>query len=197
MESDTHMPTIHPVILPVPPPERLLKGRDKVAALRALARQALALSARYAGLRPGVLEKDANGAPLPSNGVHWSLSHKSACVAAVASLAPVGIDVERIKSVTEGLQQRIAGPMEWALAPQRDLATFFRYWTAKEAVLKAAGKGLVDLSRCRIARLVDRDHTLLDYGRRTWTVMHRWVGEDHLVAVTADDVHIVWHQRVE
>lgn len=187
---------LHPVILPVPEAHQRLRGREKVAALRERARHALALSARYAGLRLGPLEKDANGAPLPSDGVFWSLSHKSAYVAAVAAQAPVGIDVERIKVVSEGLHRRIAEPEEWALAPWRDLTAFFRFWTAKEAVLKAVGTGLVDLSCCRIARVAAEDCLVLNYDRQAWTVRHRWIGTDHLVALTAPHMHIVWHVTV-
>lgn len=184
---------LHPVILPMPEERQRLQGREKVAALREKARQALALSARHAGLRLGPLEKDANGAPLPSVGVFWSLSHKSAYVAAVAASVPVGIDVERIKAVSEGLHRRIADLDEWALAPRQDLATFFRFWTAKEAVLKAVGKGLVDLSRCRIARVASADCLVLAYDRQVWSVRHRWIDADHLAAVTADHDRIEWH----
>jgi 4'-phosphopantetheinyl transferase len=186
-------PTLHPVILAVPEAQQMLKGRPRVAALRKCARDALALSARHSGMRLGALEKDANGAPLPSNGVFWSLSHKTALVAAVVSTMPVGIDVERFKPVSEGLVQRLADASEWTLAPQGDPTLFFRYWTAKEAVLKAVGKGLVDLSLCRIKQVVTQERIVVTYGSQVWTVTHCPIGTDHLVGITADPEQVTWH----
>lgn len=191
--TDDRSVALHPVVLPVPAAQQRLRGREKVAALRARAREALALSAGYAGLRLGPLAKDDNGAPLPSGGVYWSLSHKSACVAAVAALRPVGIDVERIKPVSAGLRRRIAEADEWAMAPAEEQHIFFRFWTAKEAVLKAVGTGLVELSQCRIAQVSAADTLLLHHGGRVFKVRQRWVDTDHLVAVTTDGAAIVWH----
>jgi 4'-phosphopantetheinyl transferase len=188
-----HPPILHPVVLAVPLADQRLTGRDKVAALRLHARRAAVLSARHAGLPLGILEKDADGVPLPSNGIYWSLSHKSAFVAAAVSSGPVGIDLEKIKPVGRGLYERLAGDAEWALASTRDPAIFFRYWTAKEAVLKAVGKGLAGLSRCRVACIIDAHHLRLDYENTSWTVVHRHVPPDHLVTLTCDPVRIVWH----
>jgi 4'-phosphopantetheinyl transferase len=184
---------IHPVVMAVPEPDLGLKGREKVAALRRHARQALAHSARYGGVRLGPLEKDDHGAPLPSNGVHWSLTHKERYVAAVTAPHPVGIDIERIRPVRTGMHQRLAADTEWELAPEVTRALFFRYWTAKEAVLKAVGKGLTGLSRCRVAAIVDADHLILSYEDSQWTVAHFWGTKDHIVTITADRAAIQWH----
>jgi len=185
--------TIHPVILKVPLPEQQLKGRDKVAALRRCARDALALSAQFHGVRLKRLDKAENGAPLPSEGVHWSLSHKSAFVAAVTSHRPVGIDIESIKPVSDGVKDRTADDQEWRLAPDKGLNHFFRFWTAKEAVLKAAGKGLTGLDHCRVVQIVDDLQLRLTYDGTIWTVTHHWIGQRHLVAVTSDQVDLAWH----
>jgi 4'-phosphopantetheinyl transferase len=184
---------IHPVILAVPEPDQGLKGREKVDALGRHARHALAESARFSGVYLGPLEKDDHGAPLPSNGIHWSLTHKERFVAAVTAPHPVGIDIERIRPVRTGMHQRVAGDEEWALAPEITQGLFFRYWTAKEAVLKAVGKGLAGLSRCRVAAIPDADHLILDYEDSRWTVAHFWGTSEHIVSVTADGAAIQWH----
>lgn len=190
METKT---LIHPVILSVPDSDQGLKGRDKVAALGRCAREALAHSTQFSGLVLGPLEKEENGAPIPSNGVHWSLTHKSAYVAAVCAPFAIGIDIEKIQPFNEKLCQRIADEAEWALAPQITQPLFFRYWTAKEAVLKAVGKGLTGLSQCRIQAIVDNDHLAVTYADSKWTVAQYWGTKEHIVAVTADDVDIEWH----
>jgi 4'-phosphopantetheinyl transferase len=190
-----HKPTIiHPVIMAVPGPERALKGRDKVAALRRIAREALQHSAQLSGVTLGPLEKAENGAPLPSHGVYWSLTHKSSYVAAVTAPHPIGIDIEQKRSFSEGMYQRIAQSWEWGLAPSVSQTLFFRYWTAKEAVLKALGVGLTGLSRCRIAKILDDTHLELTYDDSVWQVTQYWIADHHIVAVTTDDVHIEWHQ---
>jgi 4'-phosphopantetheinyl transferase len=184
---------IHPVVMAVPEPDLGLKGREKVAALGRCARQALAHSARFSGVHLGVLAKDDHGAPRPCDGIHWSLTHKERYVAAVTASYPVGIDIERIRPVRAGMHQRLAGDGEWALAPDITQILFFRYWTAKEAVLKAVGKGLAGLSRCRVEAIVDVDHLILSFEDSKWTVAHFWSTKDHIVTVTARDDRIGWH----
>jgi 4'-phosphopantetheinyl transferase len=186
--------TIHPVIMAVPEPDRRLKGREKVAALRRRAREALACSARFSAVRLGPLEKDDLGAPVPSNGVHWSLTHKVDFVAAVTAPHPIGIDIERIKPVSPALRRRLADEREWALSPEETQALFFRYWTAKEAVLKAVGQGMLELARCRIQAIVDQDHVIVTHRDSKWTVAQYWGTKGHIVAVTAGRVEIQWHQ---
>ena len=185
--------TIHPVILAVPEPELGLKGREKVAVLRRCAREALARAARFSSVRLGPLEKDDRGAPRPFNGVHWSLSHKEAYVAAVTAPHAIGIDIEKIKPVNPALYQRLADDQEWALAPDITRVLFFRYWTAKEAVLKAVGLGFAALSHCRIQAIVDAQRLVLTFKDSNWTVVQYWGTRDHVVAVTADHVDIQWH----
>jgi len=177
----------------VPEADRHKTGREKVAVLRKAARAALRRSARDSGMVLGDLEKNDAGAPLPSNGVHWSLTHKESYVAAVTSPVPIGIDIEKDRPCSEGLYQRIAGPAEWKLASQMTQRLFFRYWTAKEAVLKAVGQGMVGLSRCHIAKILDDTRMELTYDGSLWRVAQCWVARDHIVTVTVDDADIEWH----
>ena len=63
-------------------------------------------STNTTGITLGALEKNADGAPLPSNGCYWSLAHKSDYVTAVAADTAIGIDIEgllcrRQKSMVE------------------------------------------------------------------------------------------------
>ncbi len=189
----TRLTTIHPVIKAVPAAEHSLKGREKVAVLRRVARQALDQSARHSGVSLGPLEKADNGAPLPSNGIHWSLTHKARFTAAVTAPHPIGIDIEMDRPVSEGLYKRLAEPEEWALAPEVTQSLFYRYWTAKEAVLKAVGKGLTGLTHCRIVEILDDDRMGLRYEKTLWRVTQLRIVERHIVAVTTGDVDIEWH----
>ena len=160
----------------------MLAGREKVVYLSAHARKALALSAEETGIVLGALEKNDAGAPLPSNGYYWSLAHKSDYVAAVAADVPIGIDIEKIRAVTPGLYRRIASEEEWHLASEDREHLFFRYWTAKEAVLKVAGTGIRELSYCRISGVVDAQLVQLDFKGEPFQVRH-FFHDRHVVGV--------------
>ncbi|MEJ2641271.1 MAG: 4'-phosphopantetheinyl transferase superfamily protein [Desulfosarcinaceae bacterium] len=183
--------SLYPVILSVPPDIQAAKGGAKVQALSRLARQAAQASARRTlGRHLPDFPKDGDGVPQPVAGVYWSLSHKSALVAGIVAHDPIGIDVEYRRPVKDGMHARIATPEEWRLDKARGAdpaqtppeALFYRFWTAKEAVLKAVGQGLVGLSKCRITALPAPQCMHLTYDGRPWGVSQRWYG-DHLVAV--------------
>jgi 4'-phosphopantetheinyl transferase len=182
--------TLHPVILPLAPADRQLRGRELVQAQRRRAREALALSCKASGISLGPLNKDARDAPVPFNDTYWSLSHKPRFVAAVVGPAPIGIDIEEITPRHEGIHAYLAGDEEWALA-DRSWETLFRYWTAKEAVLKAVGVGIAHLKKARIHEILDQDNLLVDYASRLWPVRH-FRFQDHIVSVTRDDHEVVW-----
>ena len=183
---------LHPVIMPVPPAIRELSGREKILGLRRHARTALARSASLSGLTLGALRQGERGQPLPSRGVYWSLSHTTEQVAAVAAPHRVGIDIERITAFTAALKERVAGSREWELSTVDELL-FCRYWTAKEAVLKAVGVGLGGLSRCSITEIIDEGELRLAYGPETWIVSHCLKAAGHVAAITAADGRVEWH----
>jgi 4'-phosphopantetheinyl transferase len=191
-----HVPVIYPVILAVPEDKQRLQGREKVAFLSDYARRALAASAEKSGMAPlGRLEKDERGAPLPLDGIYWSLTHKSAWVGGVVAPDPVGLDLETIRPVHPGLPERIASEKEIALAhgmEQDQGHVFFRYWTAKEAVLKAAGDGIRGLDRCRITALPDPVLTRVQYEGREWTVAHHFFPGQVAAVTTSNDRQVRW-----
>ena len=143
----------------------------------------------------GPLRKGERETPLPFNDgqAYWSLSHKSRFVAAVVGPTPIGIDIEEIRPRKEGLYAYVAGESEWALA-DRSWETFFRYWTAKEAVLKAVGVGISRLRKARIHAILGQDYLLVDYDSHLWPVRH-FRFQDHIVALMHDDHEVVWDPR--
>jgi 4'-phosphopantetheinyl transferase len=182
---------VYPVILPVPAEVQHLSPKQRVTSLSELARQALALSAGRLGVRLGPLEKDERGAPIPCHGLFWSLSHKPDYVGGVVAPAAIGLDIERLRPCSPGLRRKTADAAEWALMGHGDLqTTFFRYWTAKEAVLKARGEGLRDLSRCRIEHILDATRLGVDYAGEIWAVEHFFF-EGHVAAV-AGEFRVEW-----
>lgn len=96
--------------------------------------------------------REPHGKPLPvgpAEGWELSVSHSGEWVVlALAREVPVGVDVERVSAARdlEGLADYTLGDSEnlaWRrLAPGERVSAFFRYWSRKEALLKATGLGL-------------------------------------------------------
>ena len=165
---------INPVILPVPSAVEKLKPKDRVAFLSRHARQALKKSAEKSGLRLGDLVQDENGAPVPINGVYWSISHKTQYVGGVVAPTAIGMDIEKIRNCSHALFLKTANEQEWSLAgtEKNSPITFFRFWTSKEAVVKACGTGIKDLKKCRINQIPDADHLEIRFEEKNWWIEH-------------------------
>jgi 4'-phosphopantetheinyl transferase len=81
--------------------------------------------------------------------LHFNLSHsEDLAVVAVTPLAPLGIDVERLRPLddADALVARFFSSNEirafTVLPADQRVAAFFALWTRKEALLKATGEGL-------------------------------------------------------
>ncbi len=125
---------------------------------------------RYLGIGPDGVELYRSDAGKPSlrgelggqSAITFNMSHAHGrALIAVSKGREVGVDLERIRSDVEvaKLSERYFTPSEHATIMQstqeQRAARFFRYWVAKEAVLKAQGIGLRALSQCEILMAAD------------------------------------------
>jgi 4'-phosphopantetheinyl transferase len=136
--------------------------RQRFIAGRGILRSILA---RYLNIEPIEIKFDyeARGKPfleqnLNENNLCFNLSHSQNYALYVITLNnSIGVDLEYIDSKTDvvSLAQRFFSPSEFAAiesAPQeQQQQLFFRYWTCKEAYLKATGTGLKDLDKVGIS----------------------------------------------
>ncbi len=187
----TETRTLYPVILSVPKQALKLQAKAKVAYLSRYAREAVVRSAHNSGVQVGELSKDINGSPLPSNEIYWSLTHKSNYVGAVVAPTRVGIDIEKIRSRSRSLFKKTAKPDEWALANDESWELFFRFWTSKEAALKAAGIGIKDLSKCRVTQIIDKYNLVINYRGMNWHIEHLFF-DGHIASVVKNAFNIQW-----
>jgi 4'-phosphopantetheinyl transferase len=192
-EATFHTQTLHPVILPVPEQVQEFKPKDRVIFLSRHARSALTRSAAKSGIRAGELLKDESGMPLPFDGTFWSITHKTEYVAGVVAPTPIGIDIERIRELSRALFRKTAAAREWALADteEQSLLTFFRFWTSKEAVLKATGIGIKDLLKCQVRQILDDCHLIIHYEGKDWLIEHFFY-DRHIASIVQNNFHIDW-----
>jgi 4'-phosphopantetheinyl transferase len=190
-EPETRNQIVYPVILAVPENERRLTGREKVSFLSIHARRALEISAQKRQIQLGDLKKNESGVPLPFNGNYWSVTHKAEYVGGVIAQARIGIDLEKIRSVKEAIYRKTARESEWGLSDSDKVALFFRYWTSKESVLKASGTGIRDLLKCRIKRIIDDNHLVVNYRERDWIVEHFYFN-GHIASLIKNNVDVKW-----
>jgi 4'-phosphopantetheinyl transferase len=191
--ESTRNQILHPVILPVPEQVQKFKPKDRVIFLSRHARRALARSADRSAIHPGELLKNENGMPLPFDGTFWSITHKTHYVGGVVSPTPIGIDIERIRDFSRGLFRKTAADQEWALAntEEKSLLTFFRFWTSKEAVLKATGIGIKDLLKCQVHQIPDERHLVIHYEGKDWLIEHFFF-DRHIASIVQNSFHIDW-----
>lgn len=159
-----------------------LRPKETAARLSHLARQTAVFSANRSGHALYSFPKDEKGAPLPEDGVYWSISHKKTYVAGVVATCPIGIDIEQIKPMKKDMFDRIATKEEWRLFKDPKEDSFFRVWTGKEAMLKMIGIGYRGISDCCV-RAVEDDHTIqMSYLGNIWTI-HYFRFDGHMVAI--------------
>ena len=124
-----------------------------------------AVLSRYLGVNPDVvaLDRNARGKPLLTrelrdrSAITFNLSHaQDRALIAVSKAQEVGVDLEFVRPDVEAadLSKRFFTRSEHTAimqASEEQRATrFFRYWVAKEALLKAQGIGLLGLPDCEI-----------------------------------------------
>lgn len=123
--------------------DAFLAGRGM---MRAILAERLGCAPRDVPLRTTTDGKPMIGAvggdaPIAFNLSHTGLGGDGLAVLAVAEDCDIGVDLETIRPVRAGLAKRYFAPEEVVLA-EADPANFFALWTAKEACLKAWGRGI-------------------------------------------------------
>lgn len=108
--------------------------------------------------------KDNYGKPfmLDSN-FNFNISHSGNTVVCVFSKQEIGIDIEEINDIDYSLFENVFSSHEFAEINREGLNKFYEFWTKKESVIKAIGKGM-SLPLTEIQ--VDKGHTT--YNDNIW-----------------------------
>jgi len=88
---------------------------------------------------------NVHGAPYLEDGPYFSISHCKQGIAVVVSDRPVGIDIEGLRKVDDGLVRKTMNTQEQAqiAAAANPEQEFIRLWTRKEAYVKMLGTGII------------------------------------------------------
>ncbi len=115
-----------------------------------------------------VFSVDENQKPYLKNdkNFHFNCAHSGQWIVCAVDDAPVGVDIERVKSVDFDIAKRFFSDEEYnALMNVNESERtdyFFRLWTLKESYLKAIGKGLrQSLGSFTIRYLEKNNHQLI------------------------------------
>ncbi|GJM30423.1 MAG: 4'-phosphopantetheinyl transferase [Cyclobacteriaceae bacterium] len=103
---------------------------------------------------------------LPGSKADFNIAHSgNYVVCALSRTNRVGVDVEQIRDVDLNDFTRTMNPEQWADIhnSQSPVNTFFQYWTMKESVIKADGRGL----SIPLTELVF-NHRRVHYDNRIW-----------------------------
>ena len=117
------------------------------------------LATRLSG---GVICAHPSGQPyIEGSDMHISISHSGEYAVCALSETPVGIDIEKIRKVSDKLIDRVctAREREYVISDER----FFEVWTAKEAYFKKIGTGITDLKSVDTLDLKKEYHKIEDY----------------------------------
>jgi 4'-phosphopantetheinyl transferase len=134
--------------LPVAMQQKILRYRRWQDAYGSLLGKLLLQAAmKQAGLPADLneLRVSAYGRPHWADGPDFNISHSGTRVVCLLSLqGRVGIDLELCADISIGDFQPQFTALEWATitGSGTPLLTFYRYWTAKESLIKADGRGL-------------------------------------------------------
>ncbi len=147
-----------------------------------------ALKSAFGSQPSGELRYSPLGQPqlFPASNGYVSLSHKSEVVAGAVAPYRIGIDLE-IQQVRRHLPllNVVATPAEWTfLGESPNWDTFFKFWTAKEAIVKAVGVGLRMRVGLKETVLTDytKDYWVFERQNSLWHVFFLTI-KDHVLAV--------------
>lgn len=88
---------------------------------------------------------DPYSKPYLENSIHFNIAHSEELVAcATGENINLGIDIEKIRPISLVDYEDSMDPDQWQqiTGSANPYAAFFKFWTIKEAVIKADGKGL-------------------------------------------------------
>lgn len=153
------------------------------------------LLGRYLQIAPDQLQfnySDQGKPSLANQTLQFNLAHSQGLALIAISLdRPVGVDLEQIRAIADlnALTQRFFSFTEHAaicsLPLDQQPKAFFRYWTCKEAYLKATGDGLSKLKGLEISLRSNQSACLANVSQHEWHLQELAPAEGFVGAIVA------------
>ena len=174
--------------------QRFMAGRGT---LRTILGQYLDIAPKQVEFEYQPRGKPLLAAKFADQGLLFNLSHsQDLALLGVSCQHQIGVDLEHIRTMSdlEGLAKRFFSAREYEylrlLSPAQQQQIFFRYWTCKEAYLKATGDGLVQLEEIEIDLTPNQPSKLLvsgDWSLRELTPANNFAAA---VVVAGSNIHL-------
>jgi 4'-phosphopantetheinyl transferase len=156
-----------------------------------------AILGRYLGVEPQKVcfDYQSRGKPIlaaefADSGLAFNLSHSQELgLCAVSCQREIGVDLEYIRPLSDlaALAERFFLPREYAivqsLPANQQQEVFFRYWTCKEAYLKATGDGIGKLQQIEVFLTPSEPAKLLI--KDDWSLVEILPDDNYRAAVVA------------
>ena len=145
------------------------------------------------GLKENILSEikyDRYLRPFIEENIDFNLSHSgNYVICALARDIKLGVDIERVSEIDFNDFTQTMNTQQWNVILQSPcpLYTFFRYWTIKESVVKAIGKGLqIPLKQIKVRS------GLAEYGIEKWFLTKLYIDEKYpcTLATSSPNVNI-------
>jgi len=160
---------------------------------------------RFLGIKPSQVEFNyqQRGKPVlvdkfADSGLAFNLSHSQGLgLCAVNCTRQIGVDLEYIRPMSdlEALAKRFFLPREYemlrSLSPNQQQEIFFRYWTCKEAYLKATGDGLSQLEQIEVSLTLTEPAKLQI--TEEWSLFELVPANNYVAAVAVENFG--WHLK--
>jgi 4'-phosphopantetheinyl transferase len=90
--------------------------------------------------------------PFFQNGPEFNISHSGKIVVCAIASEPIGIDIEKIRTIKIDHFNRQFSEKEWEIinSAENKVQQFFEFWAIKEAAIKADGRGMEMVSKTEI-----------------------------------------------
>jgi 4'-phosphopantetheinyl transferase len=175
--------------------QRFMAGRGT---LRTILGQYLDIAPKQVEFEYQPRGKPLLAAKFADQGLLFNLSHsQDLALLGISYQNQIGVDLEYIRTMSdlEGLAKRFFSAREYEylrlLSPAQQQQIFFRYWTCKEAYLKATGDGLVQLEEIEIDLTPNQPSQLLVSG--DWSLRELIPADNFAAAVVVAGSNINLH----
>ncbi|BAZ85510.1 4'-phosphopantetheinyl transferase HetI [Dolichospermum compactum] len=172
--------------------QRFIAGRGT---LRTILGQYLDIDPKQVEFEYQPRGKPLLAAKFANQGLLFNLSHsQDLALLGVSYQHQIGVDLEHIRTMSdlEGLAKRFFSAREYEylrlFSPAEQQQIFFRYWTCKEAYLKATGDGLVQLEEIEIDLTPNQPSQLLVSG--DWSLRELTPADNFAAAVVVTGSNI-------